>query len=206
MFNDASGIVGFQFAIAAAVSGVFEVGESAAQFVISFFGGAIFGLVVGTMADLLFDHCDPWLGTTTSRILMELFLPFILYLGAEAVHVSGILSVVAAGLIIRFDRTGIGPNVARTNIVSSSVWGVLSFSLNGTVFILLGMLLPNAMSASWDDPHVSNQLLLVAILVVAAVVIVMRFLWISLMLRLARDTTTGKRRKMTAKRWRPPRS
>ena len=203
LFNDASGIVGFQFAIAAAVSGVFEVGESAAQFVISFFGGAIFGLVVGTMADLLFESLRS-LGweTTTSRILMELFLPFILYLGAEAVHVSGILSVVAAGLIIRFDRTGIGPNVARTNIVSSSVWGVLSFSLNGTVFILLGMLLPNAMSASWDDPHVSNQLLLVAILVVAAVVIVMRFLWISLMLRLARDTTTGKRRKMTAKRWR----
>ena len=55
LFNDASGIVGFQFAIAAAVSGVFEVGESAAQFVISFFGGAIFGLVVGTMADLLFE-------------------------------------------------------------------------------------------------------------------------------------------------------
>ena len=91
---------------------------------------------------------------------MELFLPFILYLGAEAVHVSGILSVVAAGLLIRFDRTGIGPNVARTNIVSSSVWGVLSFSLNGTVFILLGMLLPSAMTTSWDDPHVSNWLLL----------------------------------------------
>ena len=202
LFNDASGIVGFQFAIAAAVSGVFEVGESAAQFVISFFGGAIFGLVVGTMADLLFESLRS-LGweTTTSRILMELFLPFILYLGAEAVHVSGILSVVAAGLIIRFDRTGIGPNVARTNIVSSSVWGVLSFSLNGTVFILLGMLLPNAMSASWDDPHISNGLLMCAILTVSAVVIAMRFLWISLMLRLARDTT-GKRRKMTAQRWR----
>ena len=203
LFNDASGIVGFQFAIAAAVSGVFEVGDSAIQFVFSFFGGAIFGLAVGMIADLLFESLRSfgW-ETTTSRILMELFLPFILYLGAEAVHVSGILSVVTAGLIIRFDRTGIGPNVARTNIVSSSVWGVFSFTLNGTVFILLGMLLPNAMSASWDDPQVSNWLLLVAILAVSAVVIVMRFLWISLMLRLARDTTTGKRRKMTAKRWR----
>ena len=89
--------------------------------------------------------------------------------------------------------------MARTNIVSSSVWGVLSFSLNGTVFILLGMHAAKCHVGSWDDPHVSNQLLLVAILVVAAVVIVMRFLWISLMLRLARDTTTGKRRKMTAK-------
>ena len=161
------------------------------------------GIVVGMVADVVFETMRS-LGweTMTTRILMELFLPFILYLGAEAVHVSGILSVVAAGLLIRFDRTGIGPNVARTNIVSSSVWGVLSFSLNGTVFILLGMLLPSAMTTSWDDPHVSNWLLLTAILVVSAVVIVMRFLWISLMLRLARDTTTGKRRKMTAKRWR----
>ena len=126
LFNDASGIVGFQFAIAAAVSGVFTVGDSAAQFVFSFFGGAIFGLAVGMVADLLFESLRSfgW-ETTTSRILMELFLPFILYLGAEAVHVSGILSVVTAGLIIRFDRTGIGPNVARTNIVSSSVWGVV---------------------------------------------------------------------------------
>ena len=134
---------------------------------------------------------------------MELFLPFILYLGAEAVHVSGILSVVAAGLLIRFDRTGIGPNVARTNIVSSSVWGVLSFSLNGTVFILLGMLLPNAMIGQLGR-SARQQLACccTAILVVSAVVIVMRFLWISLMLRLARDTTTGKRRKMTAQRWR----
>ena len=87
--------------------------------------------------------------------------------------------------------------MARTNIVSSSVWGVLSFTLNGTVFILLGMLLPDAMSASWDDPTVSNWRLLMAILTVSAVVIVMRFLWISLMLRIARDTTTHKRRKMT---------
>ena len=169
----------------------------------SLFGGAFFGIVVGMVADVVFETMRS-LGweTMTTRILMELFLPFILYLGAEAVHVSGILSVVAAGLLIRFDRTGIGPNVARTNIVSSSVWGVLSFSLNGTVFILLGMLLPSAMTTSWDDPHVSNWLLLTAILVVSAVVIVMRFLWISLMLRLARDTETGKRRKMTAKRWR----
>lgn len=110
LFNDASGIVGFQFAIAAAISGVFEVGDSAAQFVFSFFGGAIFGLAVGMVADMLFETLRSfgW-ETTTSRILMELFLPFILYLGAEAVHVSGILSVVTAGLIIRFDRTGIGP-------------------------------------------------------------------------------------------------
>ncbi|NEG55662.1 cation:proton antiporter [Bifidobacterium platyrrhinorum] len=203
LFNDASGIVGFQFAIAAAVTGEFAVGEAAGDFAVSFIGGALFGTFVGLVINWLFETVRS-LGweTTTTRILMELFLPFLLYLGAEEVHVSGILSVVAAGLLVRFDRTGIGPNVARTNIVATSVWGVLSFTLNGAVFILLGMLLPGAMIASWSDPWVSNRLLVVAILLVTAVVIVLRFIWVSGMLRIARDVNTGKRRRMTPERWR----
>ena len=203
LFNDASGIVGFQFAIAAAVTGQFRVGEAAWEFLITFFGGAIFGCIVGVLANWVFESSRQ-LGweTTTTRILMELFLPFLLYLGAEAVHVSGILSVVAAGLVIRFDRTGIGPNVARTNIVDSSVWSVLSFSLNGAVFILLGMLLPGAMRASWDNPMVSNYTLLAVILCVSTLIVGLRFLWVSGMLRLARAQDSHKRRRMTPERWR----
>lgn len=203
LFNDASGIVGFQFAIAAAVTGQFRVTEAAWEFLITFFGGAIFGCIVGVLANWVFESSRQ-LGweTTTTRILMELFLPFLLYLGAEAVHVSGILSVVAAGLVIRFDRTGIGPNVARTNIVALSVWSVLSFSLNGAVFILLGMLLPGAMRTSWDNPMVSNYTLLAIILCVSALVVGLRFLWVSGMLRLARAQDSHKRRRMTPERWR----
>ena len=203
LFNDASGIVGFQFAIAAAVTGQFRVGEAAWEFLITFFGGAVFGCIVGVLANWVFESSRQ-LGweTSTTRILMELFLPFLLYLGAEAVHVSGILSVVAAGLVIRFDRTGIGPNVARTNIVASSVWSVLSFSLNGAVFILLGMLLPGAMRASWDNPMVSNYTLLAVILCVSTLIVGLRFLWVSGMLRLARAQDSHKRRRMTPERWR----
>ena len=203
LFNDASGIVGFQFAIAAAVTGQFRVGEAAWEFLITFFGGAVFGCIVGVLANWVFESSRQ-LGweTTTTRILMELFLPFLLYLGAEAVHVSGILSVVAAGLVIRFDRTGIGPNVDRTNIVASSVWSVLSFSLNGAVFILLGMLLPGAMRASWDNPMVSNYTLLAVILCVSTLIVGLRFLWVSGMLRLARAQDSHKRRRMTPERWR----
>ena len=172
-------------------------------FLITVFGGAIFGCIVGVLANWVFESSRQ-LGweTTTTRILMELFLPFLLYLGAEAVHVSGILSVVAAGLVIRFDRTGIGPNVARTNIVASSVWSVLSFSLNGAVFILLGMLLPGAMRASWDNPMVSNYTLLAVILCVSTLIVGLRFLWVSGMLRLARAQDSHKRRRMTPERWR----
>ncbi|PJM78309.1 Na+/H+ antiporter [Bifidobacterium scaligerum] len=203
LFNDASGIVGFQFALAAAFTGDFAVGQAAGEFVFSFICGTLFGLIVGALANWVFETVRS-LGweTTTTRILMELFLPFLLYLGAEEFHVSGILAVVAAGLFMRFDRTGVGPNVARTNIVSGSVWGVLSFSLNGAVFILLGMQLPGAMEASWSDPHISNAKLIGIIVLVTAVVIVLRFIWVSAMLRIARDTATGRRRPMTIERWR----
>lgn len=203
LFNDASGIVGFQFALAAAFTGKFAVGEAAGEFVVSFIGGTAFGLVVAVIANWVFETVRS-LGweTTTTRILMELFLPFLLYLGAEEFHVSGILAVVAAGLFIRFDRTGVGPNVARTNIVSTSVWGVLSFSLNGAVFILLGMQLPGAMMTSWSDPRISNLVLIGIILLVTAIVIVLRFAWVAGMLRIARDMYTGHRRRMTPERWR----
>lgn len=204
LFNDASGVVGFQFAILASVTGTFSPVDATTRFAATFIGGALFGVIVGWLANWLFETIRS-LGweTTTTRVLMELFLPFMLYLAAEnLIGVSGILAVVAAGLIVRFDRTGVGPNVARTNIVSSSVWQVLSFTLNGAVFILLGLLLPGAMSASWHDPHISNTMLISDILVISAVVIAMRFLWVTGMLRLARDQHTHQRRRMTRERWR----
>ena len=77
LFNDASGIVGFQFALAAAFTGEFAVGQAAGEFVISFFGGTLFGLMIAAAANWLFETVRS-LGweTTTTRILMELFLPF----------------------------------------------------------------------------------------------------------------------------------
>ena len=102
LFNDASGIVGFQFSILAAITGTFSIGAAAGEFAVSFFGGTVLGLMFGVFANWLFGlmRSFGW-ETTTSRILMELFLPFLLYLGAEAIGVSGILTVVAAGLIAR---------------------------------------------------------------------------------------------------------
>lgn len=204
LFNDASGIIGFQFSILAVTTGAFSFTAAAHDFIISFVGGILFGMTVGFVANLLFETIRSLgLETTTTRILMELFLPFLLYLAAEQItHVSSVLTVVAAGLVINFDHTGIGPNVSRTNIVSSSVWSVLSFSLNGAVFVLLGLLLPGSMRRSWIDPSISNSMLLVSIVLVSIVVIIMRFLWVSAMLKLTPDQHTGKLRHMNTDRWR----
>ena len=196
LFNDATGVIGFQFSILAALTGFFSPAQALREFAVSFIGGVGIGALAGVIVDRLFETSRRmgW-ETTTTRILMELFFPFLLYLASEDIaHVSG--------LLVHFDRTGAGPNVSRTNIVSTSVWTVLSFSLNGSVFILLGMLLPSAMTMSWSDPGVSNWRLIALIALIAAVVILTRFLWIAVMLGLARDRQTHRRRRMDAGRCR----
>lgn len=180
LFNDASGVVSFQFAILAATTGTFSIADASREFLISFIGGVGVGVLAGIPTNWIFRFARRmgW-ETMTTRILVELFLPFLVFLGADDIaHVSGILAVVTFGLTVHFDHTGLSPNTARTNIVSSSVWSVLSFALNGTVFILLGMQLPGAMLTSWDDREVSRGMLAGTILLVSAATIAIRFLWI----------------------------
>ena len=204
LFNDATGVIGFQFAILATVTGSFSMTHALLEFVVEFVGGIGFGVIMGFLVNWIFESARRmgW-ETTTTRILLELFLPFVIYLvGQNVLHVSGVLAVVATGLMARFDHTGVGPNTSKANIVSTSVWKVLSFSLNGAVFIILGMLLPTAMGTSWRDRRVSNWMLVATIVVVALTVILLRFLWVTTVLVFARDKETGRRRPMTARRWR----
>ena len=189
LFNDASGIVGFQFAVLVASSGVFDIVPALSSFTTKFFGGIAVGALVGFAANWLFEKIRS-LGweTTKTRILMELFLPFLLYMGAENLKTSGMLALVTAGLLTKFDRSGVGPNVSRTNIVANSVWSVLSFGLNGAVFVLLGVALPKVVSSSWNDRGINNLILVAIICVTLAVIIGVRFLWMLIMIRLARRT------------------
>ncbi|BDR53978.1 sodium:proton antiporter [Bombiscardovia apis] len=204
LFNDATGVIGFQFAILAAVTGAFSPTSAISSFVIAFVGGIAFGAVMGFTSNWIFETARRlgWESMTT-RILMELFLPFLIYLVAENwLDVSGVLAVVTTGLLARFDHTGLGPNTSKTNIVSTSVWKVLSFSLNGAVFVILGMLLPGALVATWSDKKVSNLTLLATIALVACTVIIVRFVWVTGVLFFATNPETGKHVPMNARRLR----
>ncbi|TPF96948.1 hypothetical protein EP30_04485 [Bifidobacterium sp. UTCIF-39] len=202
LFNDAASIVGFQFACAAALTGTFSMSEFAGGITFSFFGGVTVGVVIG----FLFNHLVLLLRryrmeTMTLRIGIEILIPFTAYAAAEHLHVSGVLSVVAAGLLITFQRYGFGSDIARTNLVSNSVWQFVEFTLNGSVFVLLGIELPIAMRASWENPSVSSRMLVLAVAVLTVVSLAIRFLWMAGMLRVTKDATTGKRRPMTKDRW-----
>lgn len=179
LINDASGIVSFQFALAAVVTGAFSLLDASVSFLFSFFGGILIGIVLGYLANFIIRRVRSLgLENTTFHVLFEVFTPFIVYLVANEFGTSGILAVVAAGLIGIISPRTMDPQVSRLNIVSSSVWKVLSFTLNGVVFVLLGAQLPDQMRNAWNNPVPSNQELIVWILLITVALHLLRFIWL----------------------------
>lgn len=185
LINDASGIVSFQFAIAAALTGTFSLLDATFDFAISFFGGIIAGIILGYLGNLLVRRVRSWgLENTTFHVLFEVFTPFLVYLISNAIGVSGILAVVAAGLVNVISPRVMSPTISRMNIVSSSVWQVFTFALNGVVFVLLGTQLPRAMEYTWENMAIDNATLLGYIAAITLILMVSRFVWIFAMERL----------------------
>ncbi|MDO5117308.1 MAG: Na+/H+ antiporter [Eggerthellaceae bacterium] len=179
LINDASGIVAFQFAVAAVVTGTFSIADASLTFCVSFFGGLAIGIVLGFAANLIVKWVRSLgLDNTTFHVLIDVFLPFAVYLAAEAFSASGIIAVVAAGLTFSATKHDIGPAYSRTNIVSASVWKTVSFTLNGIVFVLLGTQLPKAMQSTWDDVSIGNLELFGYVIAITFAVVLFRFLWI----------------------------
>lgn len=179
LLNDASGIVSFQFALAACITGTFSLMEASVDFLVEFVGGLAFGAIFGLAANWLIRKVrDIGVENTTFHVLFEVFTPLIVYLAAQAFHVSGIIAVVVAGLMNVISPRGIGPSIARMNIVSSSVWRVLAFALNGIVFVLLGTQLPTAMSHTWDDISINNWMLIGYMVALTALLLAIRFVWV----------------------------
>ncbi|MCL1797371.1 MAG: sodium:proton antiporter [Eggerthellaceae bacterium] len=179
LINDASGIVSFQFAIGAVITGSFVLFDASINFILSFFGGIAIGIILGIVINFISNKARAFgLDNTTFHVLLEVFMPFIIYLGAHAVGASGILAVVAAGLVIAISPKEVRPAVSRANIVSNSIWQVLTFALNGVVFVLLGAQLPTAMRTTWENSPITHNQLIVDILVIALMMLLARYLWI----------------------------
>lgn len=146
LINDASGVVAFQFSVAAAVTGTFSLIDAAGSFTVLFVGGVAMGIVTG----FAFSAINAMLGRlgyedTVANVLYEVLTPFLVYLLAETFHVSGVLAVVAAGLVIALPRGQSNKTLlARQKLVSDSTWKVISFLINGTIFVFLGIQLPLA--------------------------------------------------------------
>lgn len=148
LFNDAAGIVIFDMALAAYMSGKFSIEAAVGMFAWEFLGGLLFGAIIGVMVVsarlFLIRHNDD---TPLIMVLIQLLTPFLVYLLAEKLELSGILAVVAAGMVQGSERDKLRLTSSRMQLVTSNVWEIVSGILSGTVFVLLGLSLPDVIRA-----------------------------------------------------------
>ena len=199
LINDASGVVSFQFAVSAAVTGAFSLADAASSFALGFAGGIVLGIVLAAVF-LFFNKRirEMGLDNVTFHVLFEVSMPLVVYLFSELVGVSGILAVVACGVMwSMFRDRKISPYQSRLNIALTSVWKVIGFVLNGIVFVLLGIQLPNAMQSTWDNLYINNFVLIGYVLLLTALIVLLRFAWALIMTRLVKNPVTGKRDKFS---------
>src|SRR5438270_9152362 len=133
MVNDATGLVAYRFAVAAVVTGSFSLAQASFQFVLVSIGGLLIGLVVGWPLAWLHRHLD----NAPIEIAITLLTPFAAYLLADAIGVSGVLAVMAAGLYL--SRQSSRFFSSNTRLQANAVWTVLVFLLNGFLFLLIGL-------------------------------------------------------------------
>ncbi|MFG1175566.1 Na+/H+ antiporter [Erwiniaceae bacterium CAU 1747] len=182
LLNDASGLVAFNFAVAAVLTGSFSPGDAVTHFLVMAFGGILSGLVVVWVT----GKCNNFLIRRTReepaiQILISLLIPFAAYILAESFHVSGILAAVAAGIAMHYEQLS-GPRLPATRMKSSAVWNMLQTTLNGMIFLMLGEQLPRMLETL---PDVASQagvsspwyLLLYAVVITLALGVV-RFCWV----------------------------
>jgi CPA1 family monovalent cation:H+ antiporter len=188
LLNDATGLVCFRFAVAAAVTGGFSLLSAS----LTFLWVALAGLGVGTLFTVLVSFAQRWLSRhfgqeLGSPILISLLIPFGAYLLAEHVHASGILAAVAAGITMSYVELS-GRLLASTRMQRAAVWNTVQFALNGIMFVLLGEQLPasfrGALASVDQGGHGNPWWLLLYALAINLGLALLRLVWVWVSLRL----------------------
>ena len=133
LVNDATALVAYRLAVAAAVGGSFVAWQAGLRFVVTAAGGVAVGLLVGWLvAELRRRLDDP-----VVEIVVSVFTGYAAYLPAELLGVSGVLAAVTAGLYVGWRA----PQLASpsTRLLGFSFWEVLVYLANAVLFILVGL-------------------------------------------------------------------
>jgi CPA1 family monovalent cation:H+ antiporter len=187
LMNDASGLVTFKFALAAAVTGVFSLTNASLTFV----AVALGGLAVGVALSWLVGRLRAWMiargwDDPATHVVFMLLLPFAAYVLAERLGASGILSAVAAGMMQSW--LDLLPRQTSTRLLNRSVWALLEFAFNGLIFLLLGLQLPDIIKAVVShEPTLWPTLFYrcLDVLAIFVALVLLRFIWVQSIWRLS---------------------
>src|SRR5947208_1267326 len=169
LINDATSFISFRFAVVAVMTGSFSLGQASLQFLFVATGGVCVGLAVGWLATQLQKRLDD----PPVQTMFSLLTPYVAYFSGQWLHVSGILAVVIAGIYYGWRAPRILSG--RMRLQALPVWEMVTFILNGVLFMLIGLQLPHVIRAL--PPGMTTRVAQVAILFVLVIVLV-RFVWV----------------------------
>ncbi|WP_328468720.1 Na+/H+ antiporter [Actinoplanes sp. NBC_00393] len=182
LLNDATALTILSVAVAAATGDDFSAPSALGRFLIAAAGGVAVGVLVAFAVRLLSRplSSDPMMANAVS-----LATPFVAYLIGEHVHVSGVLAVVIAGLVVGHHTPRSASGAGR--LQTSAVWRLVDFLLEGCVFLLIGQQLPAVVQglAQYDTATI-----VIAVTISVGVVLVLRPVWLLLTQSLPRSLHT----------------
>jgi len=181
LLNDATALTILTVAAAAAEGSGFSFPAAAGRFLLSAAGGVVAGAAVAYAVRFLRHLRDD----PISANAISLCTPFTAYLLGESLHVSGVLAVVVAGLIIGHDAPRHASGASRLQAVA--VWRLVDFLLEGLVFLLIGQQLPKVVGRLADY---RTSTIVIAVAVSLGVVLLLRPLWLALTQLLPRSLHT----------------
>ena len=169
LLNDATGLLALQFGVEMVVQGTTPtVARGLLEFAWLITGGVLVGLAIGLAVIWL----ERWVDDGPVEIALSLIVPYAAYLAGDAVKASGVIAVVAAGLLVsRQSSTFFSPGVRLQAI---AVWDALEFLLNGLVFVLIGFQLPYVLTGIQGE---SRWSLFGYGLAFSVVLVLLRMIW-----------------------------
>jgi monovalent cation/hydrogen antiporter len=179
LINDASGLVAFNYAVAAVVTGYFSITEALTDFTYTFFIGAVAGLVLSLLIIIIhFILRKQGIQDVTFHSLLQVLTPFLIFIIAEEMlHASGVIAVVVGGIIHSLVSERTETMLAEEQVLTENIWSIVIFILNGIVFLLLGLNIPSSIVDTVEDPSLSNWLIIGYVMLIGMVILGIRFFW-----------------------------
>jgi CPA1 family monovalent cation:H+ antiporter len=169
LLNDATALTILAVAVSAAQGDGFSTPAALGQFLLASVGGVAAGVAVAYgVRPLRKLRADP-----LSSNAVSLATPFVAYLLGESLHVSGVLAVVVAGLIIGHNNPSWASGASR--LQTDAVWRLVDFLLEGFVFLLIGQQLPTVIRGLGDY---ASSTIVTASAITVGVVLLLRPLWL----------------------------
>ncbi|WP_027626428.1 Na+/H+ antiporter [Clostridium lundense] len=179
LINDASGIVAFNYAIAAVVTNYFSLKKAILNFSYVFLAGAILGLVLALLVVLVrFILRKEGINDVIFHSLFQILTPFgIFIITEELLHASGVIAVVVAGIVHSLIKEKTETRIAEEQVLTENLWSIILFVLNGIVFLLLGLNIPLSMTETIASPNIGNWKAVGYVIAIGLVILAIRFVW-----------------------------